>query len=119
MAGAGVNIYSFTFFTVFSFISRVAGARAHDANASAPALGINALCCRHVALRALPAAVAEAASLGVLPVAAAQDWAGCCGIKHDGKIRIEFFSSTLHKQEHVWSLSHANFFPNVFVFTLA
>lgn len=90
-AGAGVNIYLFTFFTVFSFISGVAGARAHDANATAPALGINALRCRHVALGALPAAVAEAASFGVLPVAAAQYRAGCCGIKHDRKIWIEFF----------------------------
>lgn len=73
----------FTFLTVLSFVPWVASTRAHDADAPAPALRVDALRGRHVALRALPAAEAQAASLRVLPVAAAQDRTGRCEIKHD------------------------------------
>lgn len=48
-----------------------------------PALRVNALRGGHVALGALPAAEAEAAALGVLPVATTQHRTGCCEIKHD------------------------------------
>lgn len=76
VAGAGW-VQAIRFFTVFSFVSRVAGTRAHDANAPAPTLGIDALSCRHITLGALPAAVTQAAPFGVLPIATAQHWAGC------------------------------------------
>lgn len=94
-AGAGVNIYSFTFFTVFSFVSGIAGTGAHDADAPAPALGIDALSCGHVTLGALPAAVAQAASFGVLPIATAQHRAGCCERKHGRQNKINFFAKAL------------------------
>lgn len=90
-----MNICSFTFFTVFSFVPRVAGAWAHDADATAPALGIDALRRRHVALGALPATVTEAAAFGVLPVAAAQHRAGRCEIKHHEEIQIKVFIKAL------------------------
>ena len=73
----------FTLFTIFSFVSGVAGAGAHDADATVPTLRVNALRSGHVALGALPATEAQAATLGVLPVAAAQHWTGCCKIDHD------------------------------------
>jgi len=67
------------FFTIFSFVSRVASARAHDADPTPPALRVNALRGGHVALGALPAAEAETAALGVLPVATTQHGTGCSG----------------------------------------
>lgn len=86
-----VNIDMFTFFTVLSFVSRVTSARAHDANPTTPTLRVNALGSRHVTLGALPAAEAQAAALGVLPVATTEHGTGCCEITHD---RIN--SHTLH-----------------------
>lgn len=73
----------FTFFTVLSFVSRVTSARAHDANPTTPTLRVNALGSRHVTLGALPAAEAQAAALGVLPVATTEHGTGCCEITHD------------------------------------
>lgn len=73
----------FTFLAVLAFVPRVAGTGAHDADAAAPALRVDALRGGHVALGALPAAEAQAAALGVLPVAAAQHGAGCWGTGHD------------------------------------
>lgn len=73
------RVKTVSFFTIFSFVSGVAGAGAHDADATAPTLWVNALRGGHVALGALPAAEAQAAALGVLPVAAAQHRTGCSG----------------------------------------
>lgn len=78
-----VNIDMFTFLTVFSFVSRVTSARAHDANPTTPALRVNALGRRHVTLGALPATEAQAAALGVLPVATTEHRTGCCEMTQD------------------------------------
>jgi len=118
-ASAGVNIYLFTFFTVFSFVPGVAGTRAHDANAPAPTLGIDALSCRHVALGALPAAVTQAASFGVLPVATTQHRAGCCEIKTRHRKLKPSSPPKLCKEERLRSKAHASCFPDVLFSTLA
>ena len=64
-----------TFFTVVPLVARVADAGADDADAMPAAVDVHTLVGRHVALRALPAAVALAAAAGVLPVPAAQQGA--------------------------------------------
>ena len=65
-----------TFFTVVPLVARVTDAGAHDADAVPAAVDVHALVGRHVALGALPAAVALAAAARVLPVSAAQQ--GAC-----------------------------------------
>lgn len=77
----------FTFFTVLSFVSRVANTRAHDTNPTTPALRVDTLRIWYITLGALPATETEAAALGVLAVATTQHWTGCCEIKHDRGIR--------------------------------
>lgn len=71
------RVQTVSFFTVFSFVSRVASTRAHDTNPTTPALRVNTLGSRHITLGALPAAETEAAALGVLAVATTQHWTGC------------------------------------------
>lgn len=73
----------FTFFTIFSFVPRVASARAHDANPTTPTLRVNALGSRHITLGALPATETQAAALGVLPIATTEHRTSCCEITQD------------------------------------
>lgn len=65
-----------TFLAVLALITSIADAGAHDADAVSSAVDVDALVSRHVALRALPPAVALAAAPRVLPIPAAQYWAG-------------------------------------------
>lgn len=67
-----------TLLAVVALVARVADAGSHDADAVASAVDVHALVGRHVALCALPAAVALAAATRVLPVSAAQHRAGGC-----------------------------------------
>lgn len=66
-----------TFLTALALVARVTDAGAHDAGAMAAAGHVDALVGRHVALRTLPATVAQAPALHVLAVPAAQHRAGC------------------------------------------
>lgn len=68
-----------TFFTAFSFVSWVADTGPHDACAMVIAGDIDALVGWDITFRSLPAAVAQAPSLHVLPVSTAQHRAGCWG----------------------------------------
>lgn len=68
-----------TFLAVLALVARVADAGAHDAGAVVAAGHVDALAGGHVALGALPAAVAQAPALHVLAVAAAEHGAGGCG----------------------------------------
>lgn len=85
----------FTFFTVFSFVSRVASARAHDANPTTPTLRVNALGSRYITLGALPATEAQAAALGVLPVATTEHWTGRCEMTYDREGQQPWLPSSL------------------------
>lgn len=67
-----------TLLAVVALVAGVADAGSHDADAVASAVDVHALVGRHVALRALPAAVALAAAPRVLAVPAAQHRAGGC-----------------------------------------
>ena len=101
----------FTFFAIFSFVSRVASARAHDANPTAPALRVDALCRGHIAFCALPAAETQATALGVLAVATTQHRTGCCEIKHDRGIisrvshRDSLKAAAHHRQNKQYAIS--------------
>lgn len=68
-----------TFFAALSLVAGVADAGAHDAGAVAAAGHVDALVGGHVALGALPAAVAQAPALHVLAIPAAQHGTGGCG----------------------------------------
>ena len=74
-----LNRRRLTFLAVVPLVARVAGAGAHDADAVAPAVDVDALRVGHVALRALPPAEAQASPPGVLAVPAAQHGAGGWG----------------------------------------
>lgn len=65
-----------TFLAVLALITSIADAGAHDADAVSSAVDVDALVDRHVALGALPPAVALAAAPRVLTVPAAQHWTG-------------------------------------------
>ena len=104
-----VNMGVFTFFAILSFVSRVAGARAHDANPTPPALRVNALRSGHIALGALPAAETEAAAFGVLSVAAAQHRTGCCEIKHDRRVNSHICGRGPERQARRWDKASARF----------
>lgn len=67
-----------TFLTVLPFVAGGADAGPINAGAVAPAGGVDALIHGHIALGALPAAVALACPFGVLSVPAAQHRAGGC-----------------------------------------
>lgn len=82
-----------TFLTVLALVSGVADAGAHDADAVAPAVDVDALVGRHVALGAFPAAVTLAATPRVLPVPAAQHRTGGCN-QEDGSVRQSRLLST-------------------------
>jgi hypothetical protein len=109
-----VNIDMFTFLTVFSFVSRVTSARAHDANPTTPALRVNALGRRHVTLGALPATEAQAAALGVLPVATTEHRTGCCEMTQDRGIS----SHVLHWASQSLHLSHPFSLPRCYAFSV-
>lgn len=65
-----------TFLAVLALITSIADAGAHDADAVSAAVDVDALVGRHVALGALPPAVALAAAPRVLAVPAAQHRTG-------------------------------------------
>ena len=67
-----------TFLAVLALVAGVADAGAHDAGAVVTAGHVDALVGGHVALGALPAAVAQAPALHVLAVPTAEHWAGGC-----------------------------------------
>ena len=67
-----------TFLAVLALVAGVADAGAHDAGAVVAAGHVDALVGWHVALGALPAAVAQAPALHVLAVPAAEHGAGGC-----------------------------------------
>lgn len=71
------RVQTVRFFTIFSFVPRVASARAHDANPTTPTLRVNALGSRHITLGALPATETQAAALGVLPIATTEHRTSC------------------------------------------
>lgn len=68
-----------TFFTALAFVSWVADTGPHDARAMVIAGDVNALIRRDVTFCSLPAAVAQAPPLHVLPVSTAQHGAGRWG----------------------------------------
>ena len=68
-----------TFLAALALVAGVADAGAHDAGAVVAAGHVDALVGGHVALGALPAAVAQAPALHVLPIPAAEHGAGGCG----------------------------------------
>lgn len=105
-----VNVYVFTFLTVFSFVSRIAGTRAHDANPTTPTLRVNALGGRHITLCTFPTTVTETASFGILSVSTAQYWAGCCEIKHDRRLNAILFNQALEAKEHLDNKLYFSFF---------
>lgn len=82
-----------TFLAVLALVSGVADAGAHDADAVAAAVDVDALVGRHVALGAFPAAVALAAAPRVLSVPAAQHRTGGCK-QEDGSVRRTRLLST-------------------------
>ena len=67
-----------TFLAALALVAGVADAGAHDAGAVVAAGHVDALVGGHVALSALPAAVAQAPALHVLAVPAAEHGAGGC-----------------------------------------
>lgn len=65
-----------TFLTVVALVASVATAGAHQANPMSSTVDVDALVGRHVALHALPAAVALAAAVRVLAVSVAKNRTG-------------------------------------------
>lgn len=88
-----------TFLTVLALVAGVADAGAHDADAVAPAVDVDALVGRHVALGAFPAAVALAAAPRVLSVPTAQHRTGGCN-QEDGSVRRTRLLSTRSLRRH-------------------
>lgn len=68
-----------TFLAALALVAGVADAGAHDAGAVVAAGHVDALAGGHVALGALPSAVAQAPALHVLAVSATEHGAGGCG----------------------------------------
>lgn len=77
--GAGPPARHPTFLAALALVARVADAGAHDAGAVVAAGHVDTLVGGHVALGALPAAVAQAPALHVLAVPTAQHGAGGWG----------------------------------------
>lgn len=68
-----------TFLAVVALVARVTDTRAHDAGAMVAAGHVDTLAGGHVALRTLPAAVAQAPALHVLAIPTAEHGAGGWG----------------------------------------
>lgn len=75
-----------TFLTVLPFVAGRADAGPINAGAVAPAGGVDALIHGHIALGALPAAVALACPFGVLSIPAAQHRAGGCKTRDRARV---------------------------------